>query len=109
RRVKSRQVGIAAGIFADTSGEDDAHAGQTVAGLVEKFADLRRHKSTPSRRISPISAVGFRYAPAGYGLASMKASVSERILLRRTASRSNSRQRLARSPSLRSFRNTAMS
>ena len=60
RRMKSRQLGIAAGIFADASGEDDARAGQTVAGLVEQFADLRRHRSTPSRRISPISAVGFR-------------------------------------------------
>src|ERR1700730_16420839 len=109
RCMKARKVGIATGIFSDTGGKDNAGAAQTIARLVEKLADLRGHRSTPSRRISPITPVGFRYAPAGYGLASMKASVSARISLRRSASRSNSRQRLARSPSLRSFRNTATS
>jgi hypothetical protein len=57
RGMKGRKVGIAASILADTGGQNDPRAGQTLMGLIEMIGSFRRHKSTPSRRISRISDV----------------------------------------------------
>ena len=57
RRVKGRDVGIAAGVLADPSRENSSRAGQALPGLLEMLLRFRRHRSTPSRRISRISEV----------------------------------------------------
>jgi len=43
--------------------------GQIITRLIEMPGGLRRHQSIPSRRISPISGMRSRYAPARNGKA----------------------------------------
>jgi hypothetical protein len=57
RRVKAREVGIAAGVFAYSGGENSSRATQALTGLVQMLLRFRRHRSMPSRRISRISEV----------------------------------------------------
>jgi len=57
RRVKGREVGISARVFAYSGGENSSRAGQTLPGLVEMPLRFGRHRSMPSRRISRINEV----------------------------------------------------
>ena len=56
-RVKGREIGIAAGVFAYSGCENSSRADQALTGLVEMLLRFRRHRSMPSRRISRISEV----------------------------------------------------
>jgi hypothetical protein len=55
--VKAREVGIAAGVFAHSGGENSSRATQALTGLVQMLLRFRDHRSMPSRRISRISEV----------------------------------------------------
>jgi hypothetical protein len=57
RRVKVREVGIAAGVFAYSGGENSSRATEALTGLVQMLLRFRRHRSMASRRISRISEV----------------------------------------------------
>src|SRR4051812_36174490 len=73
------QIGFASGHFGNIDIQDPSGATEAATGSRQMRGRNRRHKSIPSRRISPIKEVRALYALARCGIAWMKASSSYRI------------------------------
>lgn len=65
RGVECGEISGAACIVVKTCGKHCLAAFKVVIGVLQKAFGFRRHRSSPSRRISCMSGERSRYAPAG--------------------------------------------
>ena len=92
RRVEAGKIACPPGLVRQRDAQHCLRLRQFLAGLGEMLSGFRRHRSTPSRRISCISGVRSRHAPARKGNGWMTAPVSSMMsvtagTMRRTSSR----------------------